>query len=46
MTIDKLFFELIQVSLGTRICLSQTSSANERSELLRSTINLLYAHKT
>lgn len=28
-TLNNLFFELIQVSLGTRICLSHTPSANE-----------------
>lgn len=30
---DKLFFELIQVSLGTRMCLSHTPSADEWGEL-------------
>lgn len=30
---EHLFFELIQVSLGTRICLSNTPSANEWGEL-------------
>jgi len=30
---NKLFFELIQVALGTRICLSHTPSANEWGEL-------------
>ena len=33
MTIEQLFFELIQVSLGTRICLSHTPSADEWGEL-------------
>lgn len=33
MTIEYLFFELIQVSLGTRICLSHTPSAKEWGEL-------------
>lgn len=31
--INKLFFELIQVAIGTRICLSHTPSADEWSEL-------------
>lgn len=30
---DQLFFELIQVSLGTRICLSHSPSADEWGEL-------------
>ena len=30
---DKLFFELIHVALGTRICLSHTPSADEWGEL-------------
>ena len=29
----KTFFELIQVAIGTRICLSQTPSADEWGEL-------------
>lgn len=33
MAIEQLFFELIQVSLGTRICLSHTPSAHEWGEL-------------
>lgn len=33
MTIEQLFFELIQVALGTRICLSHTPSADECGEL-------------
>lgn len=32
-SINQLFFELIQVSLGTRICLSHTPSADEWGEL-------------
>ena len=35
MDIYKLFFELIQVSLGTRICLSHTPSADEWGELYK-----------
>ena len=31
--INKLFFELIQVAIGTRICLSHTPSADEWGEL-------------
>lgn len=30
---DNLFFELIQVAIGTRICLSHTPSADEWDEL-------------
>lgn len=30
---DTLFFELIQVAIGTRICLSHTPSADEWGEL-------------
>ena len=33
MTIEQLFFELIQVSLGTQICLSHTPRADEWGEL-------------
>lgn len=33
MTTEQLFFELIQVSLGTRICLSHTPSADEWGEM-------------
>lgn len=33
MTIEQLFFELIQVAIGTRICLSHTPSADEWGEL-------------
>ena len=33
MTIEQLFFELIQVAIGTRICLSHTLSADEWGEL-------------
>ena len=32
-TVNNLFFELIQVAVGTRICLSHTPSANEWGEL-------------
>ena len=32
-TTDHLFFELIQVAIGTRICLSRTPSADEWGEL-------------
>lgn len=33
MTIEQFFFELIQVAIGTRICLSHTPSADEWGEL-------------
>lgn len=33
MTIEQLFFELIQVAIGTRTCLSHTPSADEWGEL-------------
>ena len=33
MTTEQLFFELIQVAIGTRICLSHTQSADEWSDL-------------
>ena len=33
MTIEQLFFELTQVAIGTRICLSHTPSADEWGEL-------------
>ena len=33
MKLEDLFFELMQVALGTRICLSHTPSADEWGEL-------------
>ena len=33
MTTEQLFFELIQVAIGTRICLSHTPSVDEWGEL-------------
>lgn len=33
--IQQLFFELIQVSLGTRMCLSHTPNADEWGELYK-----------